>query len=105
MLLCSGGVEDVHQFLIPVPHLPARVPERAVHAYEVAPSAVSKRALEVFSVHRVAPLDVELLAQLFVQRVVPSDVVAEVEDGGFGCLRRGSGASGAPNVLTSRCGC
>lgn len=91
---------DLHQLLIPIPHLAARVPKRPVHAHKVAPSLFSQGGLELFPSHRVAPLDVELGSQLFVQLMVPPDVVAEMEDcrlgtGGRGDCRRGR--------LRSRC--
>lgn len=50
---------DVHELFIPVSHLPSCVPERSVHPYEIAPSALSQRGFEVFPAHGVRSLDVE----------------------------------------------
>lgn len=74
----SGLTRYLHQLLIPVPHLAPRIPERTIHAHEISPLPLLQRSLEIFPAHRVAPFDVELFTQLFVQRMVPSYVVAQM---------------------------
>jgi hypothetical protein len=79
----EGGVGDLHQLIIPIPHLAACVPEGTVHAYEVAPSLFLQCLFEIGAVHGIGTYDVEFGLEFGIQFVVPAYVVAKMQDRGL----------------------
>lgn len=79
--------EERNQLSIPPAHLPAGIPERAKHGIEIAPAALFQGALELLALALCGcGLDqLEFRGEALVDIMVVFDVVADVEDAGFGC--------------------
>ena len=79
--------EERNQLSIPPAHLPAGIPERAKDGIKIAPAALLQSALELFSLPLCScGLDqLEFRGEALVDIMVVFDVVADVEDTGFGC--------------------
>ena len=79
--------EERNQFSVPPAHLPASIPERAKDGIEIAPAAFLQSALELLALALCScGLDqFEFRCKTLVDIMVVFDIVADVEDAGFGC--------------------
>jgi hypothetical protein len=92
---------DIHQLVIPVPHLAARAPERSIHGGEVTELVRAEGILELLSVHAMASSDLELGLKFAVQLMVPLDIVPKVQHNGL-LIGRSHASRGAAGVWKAR---
>jgi len=92
---------DIHQLVIPVPHLTARAPERSIHGGEVTELVRVEGILELLSVHAMASSDVELGLKFAVQLMIPLDVVAKMQHNGL-LISRSHASRGAAGIWKAR---